>query len=61
MAVRGPATHAEALERVSELEEELESLDSLLLLRERTASDNDARHTLEDMARELGAEDLLDR
>ena len=61
MAVREPATYEEALKVISELEEELESLDALLLLRERAASDNGARHALVDVARELGAEDLLDR
>jgi hypothetical protein len=61
MAVREPSTYEEALERIGELEEELESLDALLLLRERAASDDGTRHTLEDVARELGAEDLLDR
>ena len=61
MAVRDPATYEEAIERINELEEELESLDALLLLRERTAADNGTRHALEDVARELDAEDLLDR
>ncbi len=61
MAVREPTTYEDALERISELEEELESLDALLLLRERAASDNGVRHPLEDVARELGAEDLLGR
>jgi hypothetical protein len=59
MAVRKPTTYEEALERIGELEEELESLDALLLLRERAASDNGARHSLDDVARELNAEDLL--
>ena len=44
MAVREPATYKEALEVISELEEELESLDALLLLRERAANDDGARH-----------------
>jgi hypothetical protein len=35
-------------------------LDALLLLRERAASDNGSRHALEDVARELGTEALLD-
>jgi hypothetical protein len=61
MGVREPATYEEALKVISELEEELESLDALLLLRERTTSDNGERHALVDVARELGAEDLLDR
>ncbi len=61
MAVREPTTYEDALERISELEEEIESLDALLLLRERAASDNGVRHSLEDVARELGADDLLDR
>jgi hypothetical protein len=60
MAVREPATYGEALERISELEETLESLDALLLLRERAASDNGSRHALEDVALELGAEALAD-
>lgn len=60
MAVREPTTYEEALVRISELEEELASLDALLLLRERAASDNGGRHTLADVAWELGAEDLLD-
>ncbi len=34
MAVREPTTYEDALERISELEEEIESLDALLLLRE---------------------------
>jgi hypothetical protein len=61
MAVRNPATYEEAIERIHELEEELESLDALLLLREREATDDGTRHALEDVARELDAEDLLDR
>jgi hypothetical protein len=61
MAVGDPATYEEAIERINELEEELESLDALLLLRERAAADNGSRHALEDVARELDAEDLLDR
>jgi len=60
MAVREPATYKQALERISELEEELESLDALLLLRERAAGDNGTRHALADVARELGAGDLVD-
>jgi hypothetical protein len=60
MAVREPATYEQALERISELEEQLESLDALLLLRERAAGDNGTRHALADVARELGAEDLLE-
>lgn len=61
MAVRDPASYEEAIERINDLEEELESLDALLLLRERAADDSGARHTLEDVARELDAKDLLDR
>jgi hypothetical protein len=61
MAVREPATYEQALERISELEEELESLDALLLLRERATDDNGTRHALADVAQELDAEDLLDR
>jgi hypothetical protein len=61
MAVRKPATYEEALARISELEEELESLDALFLLRERTARDNGLRHPLDDVARELDAKHSLDR
>lgn len=61
MAVRNPATYEEAIERINELDEELESLDALLLLREREAADSGTRHALEDVARELDAEDLLER
>jgi hypothetical protein len=61
MAVREPASYEEALERISELEEEIESLDALLLLREREARDNGTRHSLGDLAGELGADDALDR
>ena len=53
MAVKEPANYDEALERISELEEELESLDALLLLRERAASDTGGRHSLEDVAQRL--------
>ena len=53
--VREPTNYAEALQRIDELEEELESLDSLLLLRERAATAGGARHALEDV------EDLIDR
>lgn len=59
MAVKEPADYAQAVERIAELEQELESLDALLLLRERAASDTGARHALADVARELGADDLL--
>lgn len=61
MADRQPADYQQALERIAELEQELESLDALLLLRERAASDTGARHALADVARELGADDLLSR
>ena len=61
MAVREPTTYEEALERIGELEEELESLGALLLLSERAASDNGDRHALVDVARDLDAEDLLGR
>jgi hypothetical protein len=61
MAVREPTTYDEAIERIHELEEELESLDALLLLRERAAADNGGRHTLADVAGDLGADDLLGR
>jgi hypothetical protein len=60
MAVREPATYDEALERISELEQELESLDALLLLHERLADDNGRRHSLHDVAREVGVDDLVD-
>lgn len=60
MAVSEPATYEQALERISELEEELESLDALLLLRERIVDDDGTRHALADVARKLRAEDLLD-
>lgn len=59
MAVREPTTYQEAVERISELEEELESLDALLLLHECAAGDSGTRHDLAYVARELGAEDLL--
>ena len=61
MAAPEPEAYEEALARIGEREEELESLDALLLLRERSASDNGNRHALADVARELGAEDLVDR
>ncbi len=61
MAVRGPATYEEALERISELEEERESLAGLLLVRKRAASDSRGRHALVDVAQEFGAEDVLNR
>ena len=62
MATRQPATYEEALERIAELDEELErALDALLLLRERAASDTGSPARLSPMiARELGAEDLLE-
>ena len=60
MAVKDPATFEQALRRISELEEELESLDALLLLREREASDNGPRHALADVAREIDAKALVD-
>jgi hypothetical protein len=61
MADTDPATYTEAMERIVELEDELESLDALLLLLERAAADNGTRHTLEVVALDLDAEDLLDR
>lgn len=61
MAVPEPANYEEALERINELEELLESLDALLLLRERAENDNGNRHALADVARDLDAEDLLGR
>jgi hypothetical protein len=39
MALRQPADYEQALERIAELEQELESLDALLLLREHSTSD----------------------
>jgi hypothetical protein len=59
MAVRQPVDYEQALERIAELEQELESLDALLLLRERSASNTGARHTLADVARELGTDEPL--
>lgn len=59
MAVPEPATYEEALARINELEEQLESLDALLLLRERAANDNGNRHALADVAQDLDADDLL--
>jgi hypothetical protein len=61
MAARKPADYDDALARIAELEEEIESLDALLLLREREAGDTRARHSLADVARELGADDVLER
>lgn len=61
MPVKSPATYEEAIERINELEEELESLDAHLPLREREAADSGTgtRHAFEDVARELDADDLL--
>lgn len=61
MTVRDPVTLDEALERIRELEQQIESLDALLLLRGRVANDNGQRHRVADVATELGAEDLLQR
>ena len=61
MAVRDPTTYEEAVERIRRLEEEIESLDALLLLRDRAGIDARQRHSLEDVATELGADDLLRR
>jgi hypothetical protein len=61
MEIHQPASYEEALERISELEEELESLDALLLLRERAASDSGARHALRDVGCELGVEEAGDQ
>lgn len=61
MAIRQPANYEEALARIGELEDELESLEALLLLRERAASDNEACRPLDDVARELDAKHSLDR
>jgi hypothetical protein len=58
MAVGDPATYEEALELIRELEEEIESLDALLLLRERAANNAGKRCGLADVATELGAGDL---
>ncbi len=55
------SAYQEALERIGELEEELDALDTLLVMHERAASDNDARHALAEVARDVGAEDLLGR
>jgi hypothetical protein len=61
MAVRDPATYDEALEVIRVLEEEIESLDALLLLRERAVNDTGERHRLAEAATELGVDDLLRR
>jgi hypothetical protein len=61
MADRDPATCEEAVERIRELEEELESLDALVLLRDRAGNDTGQRHSLADVATEVGADDLLRR
>jgi uncharacterized protein involved in exopolysaccharide biosynthesis len=61
MATSDPATYEEALEVIRELEEQIESLDAVLLLRERAAKDGGRRHGIEDVATELGASDLLRR
>lgn len=61
MADTDPATCTEAMERIVELEDELESLDALLLLLERAAADTGTRQALEVVALDLDAEDLLDR
>jgi hypothetical protein len=61
MVDRDPATYQEALERIRELEKEIESLDALLFLRERAANDTARRHRLAVVATELGADDLLRR
>jgi hypothetical protein len=53
VADRNPTTFEEAIERINDLEEELESLDALLLLRERVESDDGSRHALEDVALDL--------
>ena len=59
MALRQPVDYEQALESIAELEQELESLDALLLLREHSTRNTGARHALADVARELGADDLL--
>ena len=61
MTIRDPATYEEALELIRELEEQVESLDALLVSRERAASDAGRRHSLEDVATEFGADVLLGR
>jgi hypothetical protein len=61
MAVPDPATYEEALGVIRELEEEIESLDALLLLHERAVNDAGQRHRLADVATDLGADDLLRR
>lgn len=55
------SSYQEALERIGELEEEFEALDALLLMRERAATESGDRHALAEVARDLGAEDLLGR
>jgi hypothetical protein len=59
MAIPDPATYEAACEVIRRLEEEVESLDALLLIRERAADDTGQRHRLADVATELGADDLL--
>jgi hypothetical protein len=61
MALRDPATYEEALDLIRELEEQVESLDALLVSRERAASDAGRRHSLEYVATEVSADDLLRR
>lgn len=55
------SSYQEALERIGELEEEFEALDALLLMRERATTESGDRHDLAEVARDLGAEDLLGR
>ncbi len=59
MAARDPATYEEALAVIRVLEEEIESLDALLLVRERAVNDTGEGRGLADVATELGADDLL--
>ena len=54
-----PTNYEEALARIRVLEEQLDSLDGLVLLRERASSDSGARHAVKDVARDLDGEDLL--
>jgi hypothetical protein len=61
MVTSDPATYEEALEVIRELEEEIESLDALLLAHERGVTDTGGRNRLADVATELGADDLLRR
>jgi hypothetical protein len=51
LGMNRPATYEEALEIVRELEEEIESLDALLLISERAVNDSGQPHGLADAQR----------